>query len=109
MPTIPWRYSEMEKQTAGGPLPAWLVYGLCVVALVSFAVYVVAALYLGGDAVNGHQAAGRYYLSLNGRLTETTAAVYRYSIWHTLSLFVTHPLAGLALWLGTRKYRASRA
>jgi len=59
----------MEKQVAGGPLPAWLV---------------------------------------NGRLTETTAAVYRYSIWHTLSLFVTHPLAGLALWLGTRKYRASR-
>lgn len=57
-PPVPWRYSEMEKQTAGGPLPGWLVYGLCVVALVNFAIYVIAARYLGGDAVNGFRMVG---------------------------------------------------
>jgi len=103
---IPWRYSEMEKQVAGGPLPAWLVYAVGVFAVVNFIAYVAGAFYFGGDAVNGHQEAGRYYLSMNGRLTETSHAVYRYSIWHTISLFVTFPLAMIVWLVATRKRSA---
>lgn len=48
---------------------------------------------LGGDALNGHADAGRFFLANHGKLIETTEGMFRYSAIHGASLFVTTPLA----------------
>ncbi|HKM68340.1 MAG TPA: hypothetical protein VJX70_14310 [Candidatus Acidoferrum sp.] len=70
---------------------------------VNFAVFWVAAVYLGGDALSGHAFDGRYYLSSHGHLTEVSRAVFTYSKWHTYSVFLTHPLAILSVILLSRQ------
>jgi hypothetical protein len=65
-------------------------------AIVNWVVFVVIALSIGGDALNGKIEAGHYYLREHGRYTEVSAAVFQYSRIHALSLFVTHPLAMVA-------------
>jgi hypothetical protein len=106
MAKVLWRYRDIEKQLAGGPLPPWLVYALGVIAAINFAAFVVGAIYLGGDAVNGHEAAGRYFLSMHGKLTEVSRGVFEYSLWHTCSVFVTH---GLAILVGLICFRMAKA
>jgi hypothetical protein len=98
-----WLYRDIEERARGGPIPAWLVYAIGIVALVNFISFAIIADYLGGDAVNGHQAAGHYFLAYHERLTEVSRAVFEYSWWHVMSLFVTHPLAMLVGWLAMRK------
>ena len=61
-----------------------------------------AAVALGGDAVSGKAEAGHYYLSNHGRLTEVSGQVFTYSRVHTYSVFITHPLALLAGFIGYR-------
>src|SRR5688572_10026309 len=61
--------------------------------LANFAVFWVAAGLIGGDAINGGVDEGRYYLANHGRLTEVSEVVFHYSLAHTISVFVTHPLA----------------
>ena len=70
------------------------------IALLNFFSFLVACLLLGGDALNGHVEAGRYFLSNHGKLTEVTSEIFRYSQLHGASLFITHPLAMLMGWLG---------
>ena len=67
-------------------------------AALNFGVFVVVSHYIGGDALNGYSAGGRYYLDSKGHLTEVSRAVFAYSKWHAISLFVTHPLAAAAAW-----------
>lgn len=71
--------------------------------LANFLVFVIGAVYLGGDALNGTAVDGRYFLAEHGRLTEVSRAVFVYSQWHARSLFVTHPIAMLCAWLLTRE------
>lgn len=73
---------------------------LGIIAVVNFLSFLVATVVLGGDAISGHIEAGRYFLSSHGKLTETTHNLFRYSQIHGASLFLTHPLALLAGWLG---------
>ena len=101
-----WLYRDIAERARGGPIPAWLLYAIGIVAVMNFASFVIIAQVIGGDAVNGHQAAGHYYLANHGRLTEVSRTIFEYSRWHTLSLFVTHPLAFLAGWLAFRKRAA---
>lgn len=54
------------------------------VAIVNFFAFVMALLYLGGDALNGKQEGGRYFLAQHGRLTEVSASVFAYSKWHAI-------------------------
>lgn len=103
-----WLYRDIAERARGGPIPAWLVYAIGMVALINFASFVIIAQYIGGDAVNGHPSGGHYFLASHGRLTEVSRAVFEYSRWHTISLFVTHSLAFLALaflagWVAFRK------
>ena len=100
---ILWHYRDIEERARGGPIPAWLVYAIVIVALVNFFSFIAIDLYLGGDALNGRQAAGHYFLANHGRMTEVSRTVFEYSQWHALSLFVTHPLALLIGWLAFRK------
>jgi len=54
------------------------------------------AIFIGGDAVNGHEESGRYYVANHGTLTEVNYFMFMYSRMHVYSLFITHPLAILA-------------
>ena len=58
-----------------------LVY-LCGLAVINLIVFMVVASFIGGDASNGHEEAGRYFLGSHGKLTETTHAVFLYSRIH---------------------------
>jgi hypothetical protein len=66
------------------------------VALLDFVSYLIAASYLGGDAVNGKIECGRYYLwgPYHGTKTyhEVSQAVFTFSRLHTYSLFILWPL-----------------
>jgi hypothetical protein len=58
------------------------------IAIVNFFAFIMALLYLGGDALNGKEEKGRYFLSQHGTLTEVSAAVFSYSKWHAISSMV---------------------
>jgi hypothetical protein len=80
--------------------------GIFALAIVNFATFIAAAMALGGDAINGTSRDGLYYLAQHGVYTEVSHSVFRYSLVHTLSMFVTHPLA-IAVGLRARR-RAQR-
>lgn len=50
----------------------------------NFILFVALTFALGGDAINGRRAAGRYFLGSHGRFTEVSQATYVYSFAHTL-------------------------
>jgi hypothetical protein len=86
----------------------WLWNTLAVIGLLNFAVIFLVANWLGGDAVNGKEEGGRYYLANHGKLTEVTHAVWSYSRAHVYSVFVTHPIAMFAGFMSSREKRRSR-
>lgn len=58
---------------------------------------------LGGDALNGYETAGHYFVSSHGSYTEVDAGTWAWSRFHASSIFVTHVLAmGGMLFLLTR-------
>lgn len=75
--------------------------------MTNFVVFFLGALYLGGDAVNGRTVDGHYFLANKGHLTEVSHAVFMYSKCHTLSIFITHPLAILCAWRLNRQSKLS--
>lgn len=75
-------------------LGALLFFG----GLLNFLIFWHVAVFLGGDAVSGKVEDGRYFVSGHGKLTEVSAETWRYSYAHTVSTWITHPLAGLG-WL----------
>jgi len=52
----------------------------------NFLVYVGVANWLGGDAVNGHVEAGRYFLG-GHQTTEVSRKVFEFSRWYTYVLW----------------------
>ena len=78
----------MGASTKGG---VWI--WVFVLALLNFFAFIVAALYLGGDAVNGKIENGHFYLASHGHYTEVSARAFAYSKRHTYSVFLTHSLA----------------
>ncbi|HTT04564.1 MAG TPA: hypothetical protein VMF64_04695 [Steroidobacteraceae bacterium] len=81
-------------------LPRWL-RALSILALVNFGAFVIGAEYLHGDALNGHVAAGHYFLSWHGTDTEVSRAVFTYSRDHAISMLCTHAAAIIG-WLAWR-------
>jgi hypothetical protein len=69
------------------------------IAVINFLAFVLVAAAIGGDAVNGHAEAGKFFLASHGKLTETTESVFRYSRLHVYSLWITHLLGMIAAWL----------
>jgi len=51
----------------------------------NFFLFVLASLYLGGDAFNGYVQEGHYFLCAHGGCTEVSHSVWRYSYWHTVT------------------------
>jgi hypothetical protein len=72
------------------PDPFWRYFALCGVA--NFLVFWVAAVLLGGDALNGSAAGGHYYLWSRGHLTEVSRGVWIYSWAHAFFTFTTFPI-----------------
>ncbi len=70
-----------------------------VVGIINFASCALISFFIGGDALNGHIENNRYFLNNHGTLTETSKAVFIYSKIHASSLFLTHPLAMLGIWV----------
>jgi hypothetical protein len=68
---------------------------------VNAVVFVIATVYLGGDAISGSAEQGRYYLESHGRRTEVSHQVFWHSFARALSVFITYPLAMIAV-LGVR-------
>ncbi|MCB0035822.1 MAG: hypothetical protein KDE51_17445 [Anaerolineales bacterium] len=66
------------------------------IAFINFGLFFVIAMFIGGDAVNGHEEAGRYYVANHGTLTEVSYLMFMVSKIHVYSLFITHPLAMIA-------------
>ena len=73
-------------------LTALAVVGV-VVGVLNFFAFLAISGRLGGDALNGYERDGRYYVSSHGHATEVSAAQWRLSRVHAISVFVTHPLA----------------
>nr|WP_050780973.1 hypothetical protein [Bradyrhizobium sp. ORS 278] len=80
-----------------------------VLCVLNFVAFVVGAIALGGDAISGRSGGGHYYLASHGKLTEVSAAVFTYSRWHILSVFVTHPLAMIIGYVLNRENKARLA
>ena len=76
--------------------------------MLNFALFFGVALALGGDAVNGTVRDGHYYLMNHGKYTEVSRAVFRYSMVHTISVFVSFPLAWIASVRGYLRARRNR-
>lgn len=81
-----------------------------VIAIINFTLFVIIAIVIGGDAVNGRIEGGHYYLANHGQLTEVNYFVFLYSTIHVYSVWITHPLAmvaGIAYWItgGRRNHR----
>jgi hypothetical protein len=53
--------------------------------VVNFSTFIVASLYLGGDALNGYTHEGHYFVCAHGSCTEVSRAIWHYSYWHALT------------------------
>ena len=69
---------------------------LIAIGMVNFVLFVGISLLIGGDALNGKEAGGHYYLDSHGRLTEVSRPVFLYSKVHAISSAIGIPLAMLA-------------
>jgi hypothetical protein len=68
------------------------------ITIVNFVIFVLIALILGGDAINGEVvnsvgAAKHYFVAMNGNSSEVSYPIYIYSKIHAISLFVSFSLA----------------
>ena len=69
---------------------------ICIAAIalgaINFLSFMASNLRLGGDALNGYQENGRYYVADHGEVTEVAEGDWRQNRLQGKSLFVTHPL-----------------
>ena len=66
-----------------------------ILAIVNFFSFIAIDLYLGGDALNGYAKDGHYFLysqTSHTRYIEVSRAMWTYSYWHAISVFITHGL-----------------
>jgi hypothetical protein len=84
------------------------LYAVIVIGLANFIGFVLIAGAIGGDALNGYKANGRYFVRMHGRSTEVSESVFTYSKWHATSIFITHPLAMAAAFVLAKACRSQK-
>jgi hypothetical protein len=87
-----------------GKVPRWIA-SLCILwCIVDFTAFVLGTGVIGGDAFNGYVQSGSYFVCMHSHASchEVTKAVFEYSRWHAISLFVSFPLAFLLSWLASQ-------
>jgi hypothetical protein len=67
------------------------------VACINFFSYLAECERVGGSPISSAHSDGRFYVSEHGRTTEVDETTWHRMRWHSRSLAVTHPLAGLAM------------
>jgi hypothetical protein len=65
--------------------------------MVNFVTFFASSMQLGGDAQNGYEAGGHFYVSSHGHTTEVSEAEWRWSLFQAQSVCITHPLGMLAM------------
>lgn len=85
-----------------------IVITILVLCVANFAVFAALSISTGGSAANGRVENGRYFVSDHGRETEVSKQFWEYSLWHSRSLFLTHPLAMVLLLILGSKWNVSR-
>lgn len=74
---------------------------LCVIAIVigfaNFFWFISEATQLGGDALNGYENNGKYFVCAHGKCKEVTETVWRINRLHAISVLITHPLALISM------------
>lgn len=84
-------------------LPMWCRV-IPIIAITNFASFAIIAIASGGDALNGKEEAGRYFVMSHGRYTEVSPTFFRYSRVHASSVILTHSIAILGgIWLYSQK------
>ena len=63
------------------------------IALINFGVFVIIAIIIGGDAINGFTKDGHYYLKLGAYINEVSHPVFIYSKIHFYILIVNYVVA----------------
>lgn len=76
------------------------------IAILNFTVAYLSALRFGGVA-NGFPSEGPYFLDDRGHFTEVSHSVYTFVYWQENSVFLTHPLRLICLFLLSRKRKSS--
>jgi hypothetical protein len=64
------------------------VYGFVGMAVLNFLLFCAISVCIGGSAWSGKVEDGRYFLSMNGRLTEVSHGVWTYSRYHEFTMLV---------------------
>jgi hypothetical protein len=59
------------------------------IGIANFIAFVFVSLLLGGDALNGSEVNGRYFVAVHGYHREVTRSVFLCSWWHGISVIVT--------------------
>jgi hypothetical protein len=72
----------------------WIYWTLlsAAIAMPNFIIFVVVAMSIGGDALNGKVEGGHYFLADHGVYTEVNYKTFLYSKIHAISVIVTHSL-----------------
>jgi len=97
----------MESLPAGlrKALP-YIAVALTIIGFVNFFWFLTESMSLGGDAINGYQRDGHYFLGNKGSYTEVTKSVWEWSRIHAESVWITHPLALLGIAYFVFSYRS---
>jgi len=96
-----WRFTKRAR---------YIFVPVFILAIVNFAAFIIINIYIGGDAINGHVTDGHYFLGSHGRYTEVNRAVWTYSYYHTISMWITHlsVFVLLAIFLNTGDMRIEK-
>lgn len=80
-----------------------------IVSLVNFLSFWIIAAANGGDAMNGIKDGGKYFLGSHRHYTEVSKAFFDYSRIHTISIWITLPVALIGgFWFFLRRKEALR-
>ncbi|MBS0276418.1 MAG: hypothetical protein JSR81_02250 [Proteobacteria bacterium] len=92
-------YRKSSPNSEDGIAPRWLAALVALWCVIDFAAFVVVSIFIGGDAINGYTKGGYYFVCMHGSCHEVTRAVFEYSRWHAISLFVSFPATFIVAWL----------
>jgi hypothetical protein len=80
-------------------VPMLICRAMVWIGLANFAAFMLLDAYFGGSALNGKIDGDQFFLGDHGRYVAVSRAIYEFSLHHGRSLFITHPLAGIASWI----------
>jgi hypothetical protein len=95
--------SSLNTPASWKNTPKWLRV-VFIVAILNFASFWIIGVLNGGDAINGKEEGGKYFLNSHGHYTAVSKTFFDYSAFHALTVLVTHMAAFFgAFWLYSRK------